>query len=74
MRGSLAGIMLILSVISASAQAGDRMLGIDMNRDKAENRIDKLHQDKGETAKARAEKPSTTKTKVPSKQPKKKDY
>ena len=75
MRGSLAGILLILSTAGAGAQGGDRMLGIDMNRDKAENRIEQLHQDKSDTAKARAEKPGSSKKKTtPSKSPKKKDY
>ena len=74
MRGNLAGIMLILSVVAASAQGGDRMLGIDMNRDKAENRIQQLHEDKSDAAKARAEKPKTSKKHVaPSKYPKTKN-
>ena len=70
MRGSIAVVVLICLGMATSAragEAGDRMLGIDMNRDKAENRIERLHEDKKEIDKARAEKRN-----VPSAKPKKK--
>ena len=59
MRGTIIAILLICCGIATPAragEAGDRILGSDMNRDKAENRIERLHEDKKEIDKARAEK------------------
>lgn len=65
MRGIIVAITLVCLSLPASAQSqdsSDRALGIEMNRDKAEGRIERLRQDKNSSDKARAEdkKPATT--------------
>ena len=61
MRKSVTLVLLTFFGVATAAHAGDagdRMLGVDMNRDKAEMRIDRLRDDKREVDKAHAEKPA----------------
>ena len=61
MRKSIAIVVLILLGMPAAARAGDagdRMLGVDMNRDKAESRVDRLREDKQQVDRVHAEKPA----------------
>jgi hypothetical protein len=58
MRIAIAVFIFILSAGTALPQgrdSNDRSLGIEMNRDRAEGRINRLREDKRDTDKARAE-------------------
>ena len=58
MRGMLAIIILICSVGAGLAQGrdmNDRTIGIEMNRDRSEGRVQRLQEEKRDSAKARAE-------------------
>ena len=50
--------LLGMATAAYAGDAGDRMLGVDMNRDKAETRIDRLRDDKQQVDRAHAEKPA----------------
>jgi hypothetical protein len=56
MRGIIAAFILIVSVgASWAGDSSDRSLGIEMNRDRSENRIQRLREDSQKSDKARAE-------------------
>jgi hypothetical protein len=58
MRGAIAALILIASVgASWASDTSDRSLGIEMNRDRSENRIQRLREDRQQSDKARAESP-----------------
>lgn len=62
MRAILAALILIASAVTATAEtrdSNDRSLSIEMNRERSENRIQRLHEDRRETDKARAQSPGT---------------
>jgi hypothetical protein len=43
------------TALSQSRDSSDRMMGIDMSRDRAQSRIDRVREDKREADKSRAE-------------------
>jgi hypothetical protein len=56
MRGAIAALVLVASVgASWASDTSDRSLGIEMNRDRSENRIQRLREDRQQSDKARAE-------------------
>lgn len=64
MRAGIAVLALLISVIPTLAQTrdpSDRTLGPEMSRDRAESRIERLHDDKDLQDKARAEMPKMPK-------------
>ena len=73
MRAVIAVLVLSASVIAAQARdQNDRMLGTEINRDRSENRIERLRDDKGMRDKARAEKPEKAHAEKPADRPVKK--
>ena len=58
MRNAIAALILVASVgASWASDTSDRSLGIEMNRDRSENRIQRLREDRQQSDKARAETP-----------------
>ena len=58
MRGAIAALILVASVgASWASDTSDRSLGIEMNRDRSENRIQRLREDSQQSEKARAQSP-----------------
>ena len=56
MRSTIAALILVASVgASWASDTSDRSLGIEMNRDRSENRIQRLREDRQQSDKARAE-------------------
>jgi hypothetical protein len=58
MRITIAALIFVLSAGAAFPQgrdSNDRMLGIEMDRDRAEGRLNRLHEDKRDANKSRAE-------------------
>jgi hypothetical protein len=65
MRKTLGMVLLTLMIVAPARarDAADRTQTIDINRDRSENRIERLRQDRALDAKTRAESPAPTKIK-----------